>query len=237
MEIPRGTMLEVWSHPDDMNFVAAGTTRRHLEARNNVVCITATRGESGETADEELWPTEHLREIRTGEQLASLDCIGEIEHHWLDYPDNGLTQVDGAVAVEQISEHIQRVQPAVILTWEPEGMTGSPDHRKVSEWTVTAAGLVAPNIPVLGAIQAEATYLAAGINLHNEINLYFNITQPPLATRDSAASYEELTPEEIDMKMKSLEAHASQTSRIFANDALRALLRKYVSVEAFIRLN
>ena len=47
-----GSILGIWAHPDDEAWLSSGLMMRAVEAGHRVVCVTATRGESGFPADD-----------------------------------------------------------------------------------------------------------------------------------------------------------------------------------------
>ena len=61
-----GTILGVWSHPDDEAYLSGGLMALARDNGQRVVCVTATRGERG-TPDPVAWPPERLAEERTRE--------------------------------------------------------------------------------------------------------------------------------------------------------------------------
>jgi LmbE family N-acetylglucosaminyl deacetylase len=137
-----GTILGVWAHPDDEAYLSAGVMRIALENGQRVVCITATTGELG-TDDPFTWPPDVLAPVRRMELRASFaalasDVDGVIEHHWLDYRDGHCAHIKPDVGAAQIGALIDRVQPDTVLTFDPGGLTGHPDHQAVAEWTTLA---------------------------------------------------------------------------------------------------
>src|SRR4029079_5500641 len=81
-----GTILGIWAHPDDEAYLSAGLMALACDNGQRVVCVTATRGESG-TPDPVAWPPDRLAAERTREMARCLDVLGVREHHWLPYRD------------------------------------------------------------------------------------------------------------------------------------------------------
>jgi LmbE family N-acetylglucosaminyl deacetylase len=132
-----GTLLGVWAHPDDEAYLTSGLmalVRRHGQ---RVVVLTATDGDAGETA---LGPNAHARvaALRRRELAASLATVGVHEHHRLGFSDGYCDRVPVIRGAALVGEVIDAIRPDTIVTFGPDGMTGHPDHRAVSEW-VTAA--------------------------------------------------------------------------------------------------
>jgi LmbE family N-acetylglucosaminyl deacetylase len=56
----------------------------------------------------------------------------------LNYLDGELDRVDATEASEKIAAHIRRVQPHVVVTFDPFGAYGHPDHIAISQLTAAA---------------------------------------------------------------------------------------------------
>jgi len=132
-----GTLLGVWAHPDDEAFLSAALMAGARSSGERVVVATATRGERG-TDDPLTWPPQRLGPLRERELAGSLAAVGVEEHHWLGHRDGELPQVDPAKAVGALVALIDDVRPDTLVTFGPDGMTGHPDHRTVSDWVSQA---------------------------------------------------------------------------------------------------
>jgi LmbE family N-acetylglucosaminyl deacetylase len=132
-----GTILGVWGHPDDEAYLCGAIMAVAADAGQRVVCVTATRGELG-TSDPEAWPPEKLAAERTRELEACLATLGVTEHHWLDYPDGGCADVDQEAAIFRVEAIMSDVQPDTVLTFDPNGGTGHPDHMCACQWATAA---------------------------------------------------------------------------------------------------
>ena len=106
-----GTILGVWSHPDDEAWLAGGLMAAGgARAGRRVVCVTATRGELG-TTDPVRWPLEGLAEVRTAEMRRCLELLGVTEHLWLDYPDGGCADVPPEEPVGKLVSLMEEIRP------------------------------------------------------------------------------------------------------------------------------
>lgn len=54
-----GTILGIWAHPDDESWASAGIMITAAANGQRTACVTATKGEAGET-DEKRWPKKSL---------------------------------------------------------------------------------------------------------------------------------------------------------------------------------
>ena len=132
-----GTILGVWGHPDDEAYLSAAIMAVASDAGQRVVCVTLTRGELG-TSDPVTWPPEKLAAERTRELEACLKVLGVKEHHWFDYPDGGCADIPPEGPVSRLTELMADVRPDTVLTFDPVGGTGHPDHIAACEWTTAA---------------------------------------------------------------------------------------------------
>ncbi|MCZ7528071.1 MAG: PIG-L family deacetylase [Acidimicrobiia bacterium] len=208
-----GTILGVWAHPDDEAYLMGGVMASASDTGQRVACVTATRGEAGETADPLRWPPDRLAAIREAELACALGILGVTDHEWLDYPDGGLAGVDPPDAVARIGAAIRRVRPDTVMTFGPDGMTGHPDHRAVSAWTAFAVHEHAPR----GTRLLFATKTHDWVEEHPELNrLVFPDAPPPRARRDDLVLDLRLADDLLERKVSALEAQASQTSGLIA---------------------
>jgi LmbE family N-acetylglucosaminyl deacetylase len=137
MTRPTGPLLGVWAHPDDEAYLSAGLMAATRDAGQRVVVATATWGEGG-TPDPRRWPPARMAARRRRELRASLAALGVDEHHHLGHRDGTCALAPRDAAVRDVVRLIEQVQPAVVVTFGPDGMTGHPDHRAVSGWATQA---------------------------------------------------------------------------------------------------
>jgi len=126
-----GALLAVFAHPDDETFRCGGTLALLARRGVRVQVLCATRGEAG-VPGLDLQQAGLLRQ-------AELECacrtLGIAPPLFLDHRDGGLSQVHDEQAVAEIERVMRRLQPQVLLTWPPDGLSGHPDHVAVSRWT------------------------------------------------------------------------------------------------------
>ena len=201
-----GALLGVWAHPDDEGYSSGALMLRALRAGRRVVCVTATRGELGFPDDDPRSLAERAA-IRTAELKACLEVFGDIEHHWLDYPDGGCADLDPAVPVARIAAIVTDVQPSEVLTFGPDGGTNHPDHIAVCHWTTAA-------VRAAGAEAAlhYATQTPEWLELFFEPlkSIAFMGFTPPTTPRDELSLHAELDDEEVEIKKRAMLCQASQ---------------------------
>lgn len=131
----------VAAHPDDECLGFGGTLARCASEGVEVSLVVATRGERGRHGDgSEPHPgPEALGRIREAEVRAACDILGVRHLRFLDYLDAELDQADPAEASARIAAQIRELRPHVVLTFDPFGAYGHPDHIAISQLTLAAA--------------------------------------------------------------------------------------------------
>jgi LmbE family N-acetylglucosaminyl deacetylase len=144
-------LLGVFAHPDDESFGPGGTLARYAAEGAEVHVIIATDGIAGSVEEShKLEEHEVLAQVRSTELANAAVALG-ISSIWsLPYRDSGMRgtadndHVDALIQqpleklVANLVEYIERLQPQVILTHDPFGGYGHPDHIRCCE-SVTAA--------------------------------------------------------------------------------------------------
>ncbi len=146
-------LMAIFAHPDDEGAIA-GTLAHYARHDTEVTLVCATRGEVGEIIDPSLATPETLAEVRQKELETACDLLG-IEHlEFLDRRDSGmvgtpenedpraLVQADPNEVIGQLVGLIRQYQPDVVITFEPFGWYGHPDHQVMSRWATAAYDLV-----------------------------------------------------------------------------------------------
>ena len=161
-------LMAVLAHPDDESLGFGGTLATYAAEGVETYLVTATRGERGWTGDPAANPGEEaLGRIREGELHAAARVLGLREVQLLDYIDGDLDQADPAEAIAKIAEHLRRVRPHVVVTFDPQGAYGHPDHIAICQFTTAA---------IVEAASASAAR-AQGQRPHQVAKLYY-MAQP-----------------------------------------------------------
>lgn len=127
-EIPSKRMLAIFAHPDDESFTVGGMLAKYAHEGVRIVLLCLTKGEAGIPG----MPPKFAGPIRAGELRRAEEMLG-IEAYIYSYKDGELTCMDTGLLLETISTWIDMVQPHVIVTFGPEGVSGHPDHIAVSK--------------------------------------------------------------------------------------------------------
>ena len=145
------SLLAVFAHPDDEVF-SGGTLAHYAKLGVNVTLLCATKGDAGKVTDPELKVSgpEELAALREDELRRSADLLGIQNVVMLGYGDSGreertrtgdkkaLMNVDLFDLEAKVREVIAKVQPQVLLTFDPHGGYGHADHLAVHRATSAA---------------------------------------------------------------------------------------------------
>lgn len=146
----RRTLLAIFAHPDDESFGVGGTLAQYAANGVRVVLACATRGEVGEISDPALATPETLGQVREAELRVACAARSVHELRFLGYRDSGMAgapdnddprsyhRADPEAATRQLVGLIREIKPHVIVTFDPSGGYGHPDHIAVSRYTTVA---------------------------------------------------------------------------------------------------
>jgi LmbE family N-acetylglucosaminyl deacetylase len=124
----------VFAHPDDEAFGVAGTLARYAAEGIGAALICATLGETGLSNGLADSPAE-LASLRAAELRCSAQAIGLADLALFDFPDGGGSEWDLVSLASRLREELQRIRPAVVITFDGNGITCHPDH--IAVHTVT----------------------------------------------------------------------------------------------------
>lgn len=130
-----GRAMVIMAHPDDAEFMCAGTVAKWCAEGWDVYYVLVTGGDKG-THDDSMHP-EKLAAIREEEQRAACRLLGVKECIFLGYPD-GFTS-ESAELRGQIVRLLRMYRPDVVITWDAfRGTFNHRDHRNVGQATMDA---------------------------------------------------------------------------------------------------
>ncbi|MGV9237767.1 N-acetyl-1-D-myo-inositol-2-amino-2-deoxy-alpha-D-glucopyranoside deacetylase [Streptomyces nigra] len=160
-ELPARRLLLVHAHPDDESINNGATMATYAAEGAHVTLVTCTLGEHGEVIPAEL---RHLTgtalgEHRLGELTAAMRELGVEDFRQLGgpgrYEDSGmmdtadnddpacLWQADVDEAARALVDVILEVRPQVLVTYDPDGGYGHPDHIQAHRIAMRGAELAA----------------------------------------------------------------------------------------------
>jgi len=203
---PAITLLGVWAHPDDESYLSSVLMNRVASGGGRVVTATATRGEGGGSGD----PRE-LAVLRERELRAALSHVGVDDVRFLGYRDGGCSTVDTDEGTSSIVALIDDVQPDIVVTFGPDGITGHPDHIAVSRWTTAAAGVVGHDALLYATMTDD--FARQHDALHSTLGVWMGGGPCTVAAADLALHIVP-TADERERKARALRAHTSQTAAL-----------------------
>ena len=145
------TLLGVFAHPDDESFGPGGTLARYTAEGADVHVIIATDGIAGSVEEgTKLNDHETLAQLRSAELSDAAVALGVTSIWSLPYRDSGirgtpenehplaLIQQPLADLTDEVAFYMARMRPDVVITHDPRGGYGHPDHIRVCEATTAA---------------------------------------------------------------------------------------------------
>lgn len=144
-------LLGIFAHPDDESFGPGGTLAHYARLGVTVHVIIATDGIAGSIDDRgRLRDHTSLAQVRSAELAQAAVALG-VKSIWsLPYRDSGMrgaleNQHPEALIqqpIEQVTRdilfYIHQLAPTVIMTHDPYGGYGHPDHVRICEATTAA---------------------------------------------------------------------------------------------------
>ncbi|KAA0095316.1 N-acetyl-1-D-myo-inositol-2-amino-2-deoxy-alpha-D-glucopyranoside deacetylase [Mycolicibacterium sp. P1-18] len=244
MENPR--LLFVHAHPDDETLTTGATIAHYVARGAQVRVVTCTLGEEGEVIGERFAQlaadaADQLGGYRIGELTAALGELGVDGPRFLGgagrWRDSGMAGTpprgrrqrfvdsEPAEAVAALVAVIRDLRPHVVVTYDPNGGYGHPDHIRAHEVTTAAvaaaAGTGYPGEPwrvpkFYWTVMARAA-VERGMRELAEVEL------PPTWTRvsvdDMGFAFDDAeidavveAPESREAKVAALRAHATQVT-------------------------
>jgi LmbE family N-acetylglucosaminyl deacetylase len=200
-------VMVIIAHPDDAEFLCAGTVARFVARGYRVQYILATSGDKG--SDDPAATPEQLAATREAEQLAAARILGVTDVTFLRHHDGELEVT--LPFRRELAGVIRRGKPDVVLTFDPwQRYQMHPDHRAVGQTALDA----------VAAARDRMYYpeqVAEGLAPQRVHNVYFFATDQPNFYVDITVT--------IDKKLEALRAHASQFRGSHIEDFIRARAR------------
>ncbi|MFC4375448.1 N-acetyl-1-D-myo-inositol-2-amino-2-deoxy-alpha-D-glucopyranoside deacetylase [Nocardia halotolerans] len=158
-----GGLLLVHAHPDDETLTTGGTIAHYRRRGVPVTVVTCTLGEEGEVIGER-WArlvaaeADQLGGYRIGELTAALAALDAGEPWFLGGPgrwrDSGMAGTpsarhprafvnSGDAAVAELVAVLLDLRPRVVVTYDPRGGYGHPDHIRAHQITTAAVDAAA----------------------------------------------------------------------------------------------
>jgi N-acetyl-1-D-myo-inositol-2-amino-2-deoxy-alpha-D-glucopyranoside deacetylase len=239
-----GRLLFVHAHPDDETLTTGATIAHYVARGAQVRVVTCTLGEEGEVIGER-WAllavdaADQLGGYRIGELTAALNALGIDEPIYLGgagrWRDSGMEgtpsrrhqrfiDADPHEAVGALVAIIRDLRPHVVVTYDPQGGYGHPDHIHTHEVTMAAVEAAAAasdypgepwNVPKVYWTVMSKSAMAEGFDaLDNLPPDWIRVTadEMPFGYPDDAIDAVVDAPHQLPAKVAALRAHATQVS-------------------------
>ncbi len=132
------TLLAIFAHPDDETFRPGGTLALLARQGVRVEVLTFTRGEAGSCGEPPLCTPDELPALRASELRDACAVLGLQPPRLMDYADGRLPEADAKTMIAHILSIVRDIQPQVMLSFGPDGLSGHPDHIAVGQWAAEA---------------------------------------------------------------------------------------------------
>jgi len=209
--------LVVVAHPDDMEFLAAGTVRGWIEQGAKVSEVIVTNGDKGSLEMD----SESLAKARRREAVKAARVLGLEGVEFLGYPDGMLADYPVNEIRRRIMKIIRRLQPDTIVTWDPFApYEDHPDHRITGRATAEAAAFA--DMPLYHPEQVSAADSLTPVLKRYYIAKHHN---PPTKIVDITG--------QIEKKLEALSCHKTQL-RSTALGLIRSLKAQGADVRGLV---
>lgn len=137
LKINRNSRVLVFMpHPDDEAVFISGLLKKITSQKISLRVIVVTSGEKS-TLRFGLKPQDDLALVRKGEQKKSFSVLGVDNYEIYNFPDGQLNR-HSTELTKLVFDEIHKFKPTLVITLEPSGIYGHPDHIALSR-AVTVA--------------------------------------------------------------------------------------------------
>jgi LmbE family N-acetylglucosaminyl deacetylase len=190
--------MAIFAHPDDADFMCAGTMAKWAKHGAEVILVVITDGSKG--SDDPDLPRDRLIRMRMEEQRAAAKCVGAADVLFLGYEDGAL--YDCQSVRRDLTRVIRERKPDAVLCGDPRmrfsgpGYINHPDHVAAANAALAAVYPLARNRPSFPEL------LAIGLEPHTVRHVF-------LAGTNEADTWIDIS-ETMDQKVEALRQHLSQ---------------------------
>ena len=148
------SILFVFPHPDDESHWGSGVALKYHKEGARTVLVTLTRGGRGTTGG--LCSVEDLPAVREGELRDAAGVLEFDELEVLGYEDKEVVNIAPDEIRRILVARIRRERPAIVVTFDPDGLTFHIDHIATSRFVTDAISAAGDPrwFPELGAAYA-----------------------------------------------------------------------------------
>ncbi|BBY14660.1 N-acetyl-1-D-myo-inositol-2-amino-2-deoxy-alpha-D-glucopyranoside deacetylase [Mycolicibacterium litorale] len=228
-------LLFVHAHPDDETLTTGGTIGHYARAGADVRVVTCTLGEEGEVIGERYaqLAVDHADQLggyRISELTAALSALGVDEPRFLGGPghwrDSGMegtperhhqrfVDADMSEAAGLLAAIIDDFRPHVVVTYDPAGGYGHPDHIQTHRVTTAAVERAQWRVPKLYWTVMSASAMQEALDAAEDVPeawLRINANDVPFCLPDDKIDAGVDVSDSLQAKVAALRAHATQVS-------------------------
>lgn len=132
-------LLYIGAHPDDEGS-CSGSLAQYAAAgaRAYVACATRGDGVDAQIKDPTIATRETLGQVRSQELICACSKLGLQPPYFLGYQDGEVDKVDTETAARAVAKLIRELKAQVVITHDPGGGYGHPDHIAVCKFVTRA---------------------------------------------------------------------------------------------------
>lgn len=193
------SILLVFAHPDDESFGMAGTIKKYTQQGVPVDLVCATRGEKGSRVD--VPANVDTGTAREAELRTAAAIMGVRDIYFLGYIDGELYKANSDEVADQIKDVMRRVEPEIVITFGPDGISGHMDHITVGK----AATKAFKNLSAEGKGPRKLYYVTIAASAVPNADDFGVTTRP-----DEEVTISTDISDYLDSKIQAIAAHRSQ---------------------------
>lgn len=121
-------ILFIYPHPDDESFGPASVMAKQRREGHEVFLLTLTKGGATKQRHKYSYSVEEMGEVRYQEMKEVAKVLDLSDLTVLDFPDSGLKDMNPMELEAAITDHIKKIKPDVIVSYNVDGISGFQDH-------------------------------------------------------------------------------------------------------------
>jgi LmbE family N-acetylglucosaminyl deacetylase len=208
--------LFLFAHPDDESFLAGITIQKLLASGVNVRVVSFTKGGKGKNHLKNI--SEDLVITREKEYIEAMKTLRVTNYAIYDFKDAELKESEMEIMI-QIKKEVNDFNPNMILTFDPSGITGHPDHISLSKY-INSLLSEYPNIKILNFVPGKLEK-----RFFRKLNTSIIYSLTPEVEVSSSLSMN-------IKKLKAIESHKSQIRSL--KTKLLNLLHVFISPKEYL---
>ncbi|OMC35023.1 N-acetyl-1-D-myo-inositol-2-amino-2-deoxy-alpha-D-glucopyranoside deacetylase [Mycobacterium sp. GA-1841] len=235
-EAPR--LLFVHAHPDDETLTTGGTIAHYAALGAEVQVVTCTLGEEGEVIGDQYaqLAVDHADQLggyRISELTKALGALGLEAPRFLGGPghwrDSGMEgtpvrkhrrfiDADMEEAVGELATIIRQMRPHVVVTYDPDGGYGHPDHKQTHRVTAAAVAAAAESgwsVPKFYWTVMASSAMRAGLQGLPDVPadwIRIDVSDVPFGYPDDRIDAVVDVTAQLPAKVAAMRAHATQVT-------------------------